>query len=36
MSKLTSTGADQSIRWAHQTMIPSGARADAIRHMPSY
>ena len=31
-----STGADQSIRWAKDTMIPSGPRTDAMRQMPSY
>ena len=27
---------DQSIRCAKDTMIPSGPRTDAMRHMPSY
>src|SRR5438552_13327531 len=30
------TGADQSIRWAKATMIPSGPRTYAMRQMPSY
>lgn len=29
-------GADQPIRWARDTMIPSGPRTDAMRQMPSY
>jgi hypothetical protein len=34
--RAASTGADQSIRWAKDTMIPSGPRTDAMRQMPSY
>ena len=29
-------GGDQGIRCAKDTMIPSGPRTDAMRHMPSY
>ena len=34
--RVASTGMDQSIRWAKDTVIPSGPRTDAMRHICSY